>query len=162
MNIVRLKRKRGTVLIEAVDYEKIKLEGWNIAPRLTGRDRLQVILQRGQHRDGNYENVILSRYLLNPPKGILVDHWDGNTLNNVRSNLRPASDSQNQANRKKKKGCSSKFKGVSATKNGRWIAYITVNYTRIWLGSYDLECDAASAYDSAARKYFKGFANTNF
>jgi len=93
-----------------------------------------------------------------------IDHIDGDGLNNQSSNLRPANDSQNQANRKKKMaGCVSQFKGVSWRVNrGHWIASIRLSNYRQYLGCYESEIDAAHAYDYAAKIYFGEFARLNF
>lgn len=92
-----------------------------------------------------------------------VDHRDGNGLNNQRENLRPATNSQNQANRRKKSGTSSQFKGVSWNKEaGKWQAQIRSDGKDTHLGRYSEEEDAARAYDEAAKRKFGEFANLNF
>lgn len=53
----------------------------------------------------------LHRFLLKPPSGLQVDHKNGNGLDCRRSNLRLATHSQNQQN--KRKNPSSIFKGVT-------------------------------------------------
>jgi hypothetical protein len=92
-----------------------------------------------------------------------VDHWDGSGLNNRRYNLRDVTRIQNQMNQKKKRGGSSRFKGVSRRKNAKkWAARIVVNDKRLWLGVFASETKAAKAYDAAAKKYFGEFARLNF
>ena len=91
-----------------------------------------------------------------------VDHINGNKLDNQRCNLRICTRSQNIANSKKHKDCSSKFKGVTwAAKDRKWKARIRVNYERIYLGNFDDEIEAAQTYDKAALKYFGPFARIN-
>lgn len=89
----------------------------------------------------------------------LIDHIDGNKLNNRRGNLRGATSQQNQANRKfRNKNCRNNFpKGVGH--NGySYTAHITVNRNLIWLGSFSSIDDAAIAYANAARFYFGSHA----
>jgi hypothetical protein len=90
-----------------------------------------------------------------------VDHWDGNGLNNCRSNLRSASQSQNAMNREQPRSNSSGLKGVSRTPNGRWRARITVDWREKHLGTFDAPSDAAHAYDQAAMKCHGEFARLN-
>jgi len=92
-----------------------------------------------------------------------IDHINGNTLDNRKCNLRFASNTENARNRRKTKSpTSSKYKGVSFYKNtGKWRAYIKVNKKFIALGSYELEVDAAKAYNAAALLYHKDYANLN-
>ena len=93
-----------------------------------------------------------------------TDHWDGNGLNNQRSNLRPATSGQNSANRRKRqRGCSSRFKGVSWYKRtGRWQAYAQINGRIKCLGYFDSEEEAARAYDAAVLEAWGEFARPNF
>ncbi len=92
----------------------------------------------------------------------LVDHKDGNGLNNQRTNLRPASKSQNAANCGVNSKNTSGFKGVTWSKEKRkWATRIRVNLKRWHLGYFKSLHDAAKAYDRAAIKFFGEFAKTN-
>lgn len=108
--------------------------------------------------------VSIHRLIMNPPPGFVVDHKDGNGLNNTRANLRIATHAQNIANqliRQEKK--SSKYKGLTWDKtNKSWAVSVNVNKKRIWLGRFKDEIEAAKAYDDAAKKAFGEFAKLNF
>jgi hypothetical protein len=101
---------------------------------------------------------------MNVPPGILVDHRNGDTLDNRRTNLRLATCSQNSCNRQKTKSkTSSRFIGVSFDKHKVvWTAYISFHRKRIWLGCFKTEIAAAKAHDEAAKKYHDEFARLNF
>lgn len=92
-----------------------------------------------------------------------IDHIDNDGLNNRRSNLRPATQSQNGMNRNKVRGTSSKFKGVGWHKKTRcWRAYIKRDGMTKSLGYYKDEIEAAKAYDKAALELFGEYAKLNF
>lgn len=105
----------------------------------------------------------LHNVILDPGKGNRVDHEDGDKLNCQRYNLRPATNTQNQRNRKKNvRKCASKYKGVSTVpESGNWRAYIKVDGRQINLGCYATEHEAAYAYNVASRQYFGKFAKLN-
>lgn len=108
------------------------------------------------------KTVLLHRFLLNAPDGLLVDHINGDPLDNRRSNLRLATDEQNAWNSRKKRG-TSRFKGVSLVRpTGRWSSMIRVDGATRFLGNYLTEEDAARAYDAVARERFGEFACVNF
>lgn len=93
-----------------------------------------------------------------------VDHKDRNSLNDRFDNLREATRSQNGANTNKKKGCSSKYRGVTKHKN-KWMAQISKSASKRdnkYLGLFENEEDAAKAYDNVARDVFGDFAQLNF
>lgn len=90
-----------------------------------------------------------------------VDHRNRNGLDNRRRNLRPASASQNQANRAKITNSRWPYKGIRM-RNGVWTAHIGVKQRTIHLGTYETDVLAALAYDAAAKKHYGKFANLNF
>ena len=102
--------------------------------------------------------ILMHRLILGAKPGQLVDHIDGNGLNNRRSNIRIANNAQNQHNTTKTRG-RSKFKGVSfKTRKNRWEASIRVNGKRHWLGIFKEEAAAAAAYRSAAMRLHGEFS----
>jgi HNH endonuclease/AP2 domain len=113
--------------------------------------------------NGTRHYLYLHRLLMGTPFGVLVDHRDGNGLNCVRSNLRIATQSQNNCNRGKESTNKSGYKGVSWDKvNKKWLAHIQFHRLHINLGRYVDVVDAARAYDAGARKHHGEFAKTNF
>lgn len=94
-----------------------------------------------------------------PPKGVEVDHEDGDGLNNQRYNIRLCTRAENAKNRRSVSG-QSRFKGVWKDKLA-WRATIRVDGRKIGLGSFQTQQAAARAYDSAARRYHGEFAATN-
>ena len=89
----------------------------------------------------------------------LIDHIDGNGLNNAIGNLRIANDHLNGANSKISKNNKSGFKGVCWDKaKKKWLAQITVKRKKIHIGRYDKAEDAHHAYCEAAKKHFGEYA----
>lgn len=115
-------------------------------------------------RPGGRDIVYMHRFLMGAKPGQKVDHWNHNTLDNRRDNLRVCSSSQNNANRLKTvRVTSNRFKGVSWEEfTKRWKAQICVNGKHITLGRFDHDIEGAVAYDLAARKHFGQFACCNF
>ena len=91
----------------------------------------------------------------------LIDHRDGNPLNNRWSNLRLASHTDNAANRPRLRSNTSGFKGVSFDRRrGNWIAQITYQGRRYFIGRYPTAEEAHEAYVTAARLLCGEFART--
>lgn len=111
------------------------------------------------------QSVYLHRFLIDAPSGLSVDHKDNNSLNNRRSNLRLATQSQQNQNTKKlnPSTASSRFKGVSFNKKrNAWEVYIHDKRKKVIIGYFQNEEEAAHAYDNAARSRYGEFASTNF
>lgn len=87
------------------------------------------------------------------------DHINRNELDNRKSNLRPATFTENAQNRSLFKNNTSGITGVGWHKNtNNWRARITVNNKQICLGYFDNKEDAIKARLRAEQKYFGEFA----
>lgn len=101
------------------------------------------------------------RLILGASKGELVDHRNGDGLDNRRSNLRLATKRQNSQNGKKIRG-KVKLKGVTyRSDKDVYRARITVNGKTLHLGDFGTAEEAGGAYDRAAVLHFGEFASTN-
>lgn len=98
-----------------------------------------------------------------------VDHINGNPSDNRLINLRNVSHAQNMRNRPGNKNSSSRYCGVSWDKQkSKWSADIRIpnpsgegRGRKKHLGRYDMECEAAAAYNSAALEHHGEFARLN-
>ena len=89
----------------------------------------------------------------------VVDHINGNPLDNRIENLRAATHSQNMRNVTLSKANSSGQKGVAFHKStGKWIAYVRVNGKMKHLGIFKTVGEAADARRSAEATYYEGFS----
>jgi hypothetical protein len=107
------------------------------------------------------KKVAMHNVIMKPSEGFIVDHINGNGLDNRRSNLRIVTRQQNTFN-SVHKGGTSKYKGVALDKeSGLWRAYIAKDGKRTWLGRFPDELSAAIAYDKAAKDMFGEYAKLN-
>ena len=92
-----------------------------------------------------------------------IDHRDGDGLNNTRSNLRKATRSQNQFNRRMQSNNKSGFIGVNRTDSkSSWGASIKINKVHTPLGSFRSAESAARVRDMWAKEAYGEFAALNF
>lgn len=122
------------------------------------------------HMQGGYairwqkrRGILMHREIVQPPRGMIVDHKNRNKLDNTRDNLRVCTCGENARNRGKPHSSSSRFRGVSYRKEyGRWYARIRFKDRLMHLGSFTDEVEAARAYDRKAVELFGEFARLNF
>ncbi len=141
-------------IVDRAKYEELNNKKWYVQKG----DGLYAI-----HRHKG-KTIWMHRMLMNAPREKKVDHRNNDGLDNRKENLRLATNSENNKNRRKMKGkFTSKYKGAFWDKRRKcWVARIYVNGKLIHIGSFKNEIEAAKAYDAAARKYHGEFAKLNF
>lgn len=144
------------------DEDEPKVAGYRW---LANRNRADLWYARTEVREGRQRPryIGMHRLIVDAKPNQIVDHIDGDGLNNRRSNLRIVSHAQNQQNRKvfaNRNG----FKGVHAATSTStpWRATITHHGKTIALGHFAEKWQAALAYDIAALKINGEHAAPNF
>lgn len=156
MRFVSLSRGK-VACVNDRDFKAVSQFKWSAT--LIGRNWYAV--RRLPPLNGKQRRQSLHQFLM--PGITRVDHRNGNGLDNQRHNLRPATRSQNNQNSRKRRGCSSRFKGVSWHKQaGKWAVRIRMNGKYPSLGLFDYEVEAGRMYDKYAKKLYKDFAKLNF
>jgi hypothetical protein len=103
---------------------------------------------------------VLWKFYTGKDTSLLIDHINGDTLDNRRINLREATASQNSCNSKRPKNNTSGFKGVSfAEDRGKYRAQISLHRKTYMLGGFDTPEEAYAVYCAAASKIQGAFAN---
>lgn len=101
------------------------------------------------------KKIFLHRLLLNVPDDKVIDHINGNRLDNREKNLRICSQKENSRNRKYKS--SRVYPGVKLVPSGRYQVSIGVDYKGIYLGTFDTVEEAIKIKKEAEEKYFGDF-----
>lgn len=151
--------KGHTTTVSEEDYEYLSQWKWTF-----DRYAYRTKSTQREKRPLRMHRVIMERMLGSAiPKGYDVDHIDGDKLNNIRSNLRLATRSQNLMNGPGKRESTSHYKGVCwFARNKKWLAQIKIGSKQLYIGLFEDEKEAALAYDRIARKEFGEFAYLNF
>lgn len=149
---------RGMVaLVDKEDYEELRKFKWSAihigkrwyAVRSTSRKDIQP-----------KKMILMHRFIMSPLDKMIIDHIDGNGLNNTRKNLRYCTRSENARNVIKSNNNTSGFKCVSFFKRDKnWRAYIVLNNKQIHIGYFETAELAYKAYCEACVKYHGEFAN---
>lgn len=106
--------------------------------------------------NGKSYEVRLHRIIAEAPPGVLVDHRNGNTLDNRRENLRWCTNSQNAQNRSDGHKGIAGYRGVTIERN-RFRAKIKVGGQSIHIGYFDTPEEASEAYEKKAKELFGEF-----
>lgn len=132
-------------------------------PILKQYPRWYISRKRSKTYIQNNKGEYLHRLIMNAPKGMVVDHINGDTLDNRRSNLRLCTHAQNISHRTKlNKNNTSGYAGVYWSKQtNKWVVRVRCQYEYIRLGHFLSKKDAAWVYNQAASQLFGEFAYQN-
>ena len=150
----RIPLTRGKyAIVDPDDYKRLNKYTWHASG---GGEKLYA------KRVKKNRSVSMHREIITVPGDLVVDHINHNRLDNRKANLRPATPAQNSWNRLiKKRG--NRFRGVDwDKKEKKWRTRLTHNRSRITMGYFDDELEAARTYDEAAKKLHGEFAVLNF
>lgn len=142
--------KNKVAIVSKKDYQELSQYKWCANEYSSGKWRAKRATKDG--------TIYMHRQLLKVSKGQIVDHINGDGLDNRRENLRLVDKQRNSAN--SRTSSKSRYKGVEVRNTYR--AYITVDNNRIWLGKFNTNKEAAECYDKIAREWFGEYACLNF
>lgn len=158
-NIERIEKKcyfntDNTILI---DFGKLIVDKKNLEKILSIYWRVNITVSIDKKWKRIHECVLLKKDKTN-----VIDHIDGNNLNNKIDNLRECKQKYNLCNKKAyHRTTESIYKGVYKNYN-KWCCSITIDKKIIYLGTFKNQMIAAKIYDVFAKYYYKEYARLNF
>ncbi len=154
MKHLKIQNSNKFAIVDDEDFERLSHFIWKASARSNN-------IQRAKREGSKIKMFSLASEIMEK-HGQMFDHKDRNPFNNQKDNLRECNYQGNSSNSTKQKNTSSQYKGVHRNRRCcKWQASIRVDYSLIHLGLFDLEVDAAKAYNIAALKHFGEFANLN-
>ena len=152
---ILLTDKVNFAIIDDEDFELVNKYTWSIGTY--GYARRNIYISKGKTTA-----ISMHRLIMNAQKGQMVDHINGDKLDNRKSNLRFCNKAKNAMNCKVHKHNTSGYKGVAWHKQAKkWRAYIVLNDKQKSLGVFNSKEEAALAYNKAAIELFGEFAKVN-
>lgn len=146
-------------MIDTEDVERVSQYQWAIFHVDKPKKNKQMIYSSTSDKRLPSTHRILHRFVMNAPKGLQVDHIEGNTLDTRKSKLRICTSLENGQNKALSVRGTCGIKGVCWDKRTeKWIAHIRVNYHHKTLGYFDTIEEAAECRRQAEIKYQGDFS----
>lgn len=159
--------KGYTALVDDNLFKELNKFKWHVAVKNSGPYAVRNT-RKLEYTIFNSSCIYMTKYILflknklNITINKVIDHKNGNTLDNQYNNLRVCTNTQNIRNSKKPITNTSGIKGVYWDKNrNKWHAQIKVNNKVIFLGRFSSKIEATEIHDKAAVKYHGEFARLN-
>lgn len=148
--------KGKVAVVDEADAEMVGAYKWyvsTVSPTL-------LYASRKDWQGGRAREVLMHRLVMAAGPGQVVDHINGDTLDNRRSNLRITDVQHNSWNRASQRGAKSQYRGVSVY-GGKFYVRIFIEGRNQYLGRYTDERLAARVFDYAATKHYGEYARLN-
>ena len=138
--------KNEEIFIDTEDFERVKNYCWY-------KDKKGYICCHNKNK-----SMYLHRYLLNANPNDIIDHINNKKYDNQKNNLRIASASINQHNRKNKNANKTGVVGVYYNESGSYSAKIMIDNKDINLGTYNDFDDAVKARLTSEKENFGNYS----
>lgn len=159
MKTIKTKITGKEIKVDDDWYEMLSLVNWAL---YTTMGRYHYAESKTNKRNQKTDRNFMHRLIMDPPKGMVVDHINGDGLDNRVSNLRVCTPAENSRNTIKSANASSRFKGIHwDNESKKWRACISIDGVRRHIGRFPTEKDAAEAYNIEAVKRYGKFAKLN-
>lgn len=148
---VVVSRKHGSFLVMVDDQDDALLLSVKWGIHVRGDGSIKQVKTGRRNTSGGTETRSLHRMLLDPGPGMVVDHKNGNPLDNRRGNLRACTQRQNTRNQKiKSRKANDLPAGVTVDRRGRFMARISDDSgNRLYLGTFGTAEEASAARSGA-------------
>jgi hypothetical protein len=138
---IPLRNRKGevvaTALVDADDYERVSKYKWY-------GHKVNNVIKYARAYITNGKQLFLQHFIFGKPgENMVIDHINGNGLDNCKSNLREVTYKQNSQNRAKKEGTICKYIGIKQESSNKFSSSCCGKY----LGVFITELDAARQYD---------------
>lgn len=130
-------------IIDKEDYQSVSQYAWFAQPvgkKWYARTKTKKLRNR--------KFISMHRFILKAPSGSEIDHINGDSLDNRKSNLRYCTRAQNAANRRPNQG--KVHKGIRKTPNGKWRLAFTK--------TYDTKAEALEAHNRILKDFYGDYA----
>ena len=147
--------KHGAAIVDEQDFDRINQYKWRSS--FVGKAKTPYATSSHFGR-----TVYMHRLVMNAPKETVIDHIDGNGLNNSRDNLRFVTYSQNNMNQPIRCDNTSGHKGINWCKDReKYQVYINIDRKRKSLGRYKTLEEAIYVRDQAVKSHYGEYARDN-
>jgi hypothetical protein len=147
-------------LVDPEDAELVNQYRWR--PRKSSYDPTAFYADARISLGHNRRRFIqMHRLILDARADQVVDHINGDTLDNRRGNLRVCTRGQNSMHQRGSRSNPSGYKGVSRARSGAWRVECKKDGVRYYLGSFPTPEEAALTYNELAIRLHGEFAYLN-
>lgn len=142
-------------IVSAEDFDYINQWKWSYDAHNNCAVRSQFIRRDGKKQIS--KTILMHNLIMGTSKGKDTDHINGDRLDNRKSNLRVCTHRDNQRNMKMHKDNTSGYKGVSKSREGRWVVKIGNKY----IATFNDIVEAAKRYNTEAKARYGEYAKLN-
>lgn len=145
MKQIQLTRGRFA-LVDKEDYEWLSVFTWHCTNH-----------GYASRKDKNNISHYMHRDIMRPETGLVIDHINGDKLDNRKQNLRVCSQMQNAWNSKSHKDSKVKYRGVYLSNTPynlkkKYGARIMKDGKAVWLGRFETAIEASIVYEKAKKE----------